>query len=258
MLRVYAVLVGLAFATVSVAADNKPPTEEQLTEWFHNLTGHVDPDKHNDPADWNVTKEDRVLRGVFGFIDHPKEAVPFLRKKLKPADGPDAKTIDGWIKDYLGDDAKKRNPADEQLRKHRGDYLVLQRLLDAGRATESQPIRRRVVAVVQNEKVAELKEGEGEPLPIEFRPAVWIDIRRQLNSGKRSGPPQARYFAEDAGDYAPFRNELPRIRRTLLVLERIGTQDAIDVLKMLAEGRAELPATVAAKEALKRLEAKAK
>lgn len=258
MRQACAALAWVLFAAFGVTAeqDKKPPTEQQLTEWFIDLSGRPDPDKEPHQSDWWVPAEDRVLRGVFGFLDHPKEAVPFLRKKLKPADGPDSKAIDGWVKDLLGDDAKTRETADVQLRKHREDFVVLTKLLDAGRATESQPSRRRVVAVIQNEKLTEPKEGGAEPLPIEFRPSTLIQFRRQLTLGTRSGPPQARYFASDADSYDPFRYDLPRARRAFLVLERMGTPDAIDVLKMVAEGRAELPATAAAKEALERLKAK--
>jgi hypothetical protein len=242
-MRVYAVLVGLVFAVVSVAADNKPPTEEQLAGWFDDLT----------PGLVLVSQDssDVVLMGVFHLIDHPKEAVPFLRKKLKPVDGPEAKAIGGWVKDFLGDDAKARDTAEAELRKHRDDFLVTQKLLQAGNATDSQPLRRRIAAVVWKKPIEEVKEGEAEPPPIAFRP-LWVT--RFVYSQRRSG--STRSITDNASELAPFDSEIPRARRALLVLERIGTPEAVEALKEIAEGRAELPTTVAAKEALGRLKAK--
>ena len=244
---VQTVLFGLVFAVTGVAADRKPPTEEQLAEWFGNLTGLAG---DNSPA-LPLAREDRVLHGVLNLIDHPNEAVPFLRKRLKPADGPEAKVIDGWVKDYLGDDAKARDTAEAELRKYREDYLVVQKLLKAGQATESQPLRRRVAAVIWNEPIKEPKEGEAEPPAIQFRP-LWAI--RFFQSQKRSG--SVRSIPDNASELAPFDSEIPCTRRALLVLERIGTPEAVAVLKEIASGREGLPATVAAKEALERLKAK--
>lgn len=237
------VLASVLLATVGVAADKKPPTEEQLEEWFNNLT----------PANpsWPSDRSEVVLQSVFSLIDHPKEAVPFLRKKLKAADGPEAKVIDGWIKDYLDDDVRARDAAELELRKHREDFLVMQKLLRAGKATESQPFRRRVAAVVWKKPIEEVKEGEAESPPIQFHP-LWAI--RFFQSQKRSG--SARSITDNASELVPFDSEIPRARRALLVLERIGTPEAVEVLKEVAGGREGLPATIAAKEALERLKAK--
>ena len=75
-----------------------------------------------------------------------------------------------------------------ELRKHREDYLVVQKLLKAGQTTESQPLRRRVAAVIWNEPVKEPKEGEAEPPAIQFQP-LWAI--RFAHSQKRYGTARA-------------------------------------------------------------------
>lgn len=236
----------IAVGTVVVATGwptpvKEAPTEEKLEEWFGNLTppGYA----------WaSRESSDLVLQAVFKLIDHPKEAVPFLRKKLKPVDGPEPKAIDGWVKEYLGDDAKARDAAEAELRKHREDYLVVQKLLQAGQVTESQPLRRRAIAVIRDEPVKEPKDGE-------YVPDVNFDVPA-AGPFYRGADRQFRLELVRADQVSPHRENHHRTQRALLVLERIGTPEAVEALKEVAAGREGLPATTAAKEALARLKAK--
>jgi RNA polymerase sigma factor (sigma-70 family) len=169
------------------AAD--PLSEERLQALWTELAGA------NGPT---------ALKAIWELAAHPDQAVPFLRKQLKPASPVEAKQIAQWIAELDAKEFQVRQKAESELeRLGQRSVTALRKALQDKPALE---VARRI------EKLLE-KLDQGPPHPDELR-AV----------------------------------------RALRSLERIGTPEARDVLRVMAKGAERAWLTEEARAALERLE----
>jgi hypothetical protein len=190
--------------------------------------------------------ETDATRALLKLADHPKEAVSFLRTKLKPL-----RISSGEVKALLlklgSENEALWKPAFEEL-----DYfdprlaIDLQTLMD--RYTEI-PVRRRLVEILSGYPPDALKEREDFQI-------------RQVGTGFTFSATTARggrgsWWAEhrvelinSGGPRGDLKKKWTRAVRAIVLLEHIHTPDAVAILKDMAGGHPEAYPTKVAQEAL--------
>jgi hypothetical protein len=218
----------------SSGADPAPADEKTMEAWWVDLE-----------------KEDtKATRALLNLSDRPKDAVTFLKKKMKPL------TISsGQVKALLlklgnGNDEVWK-PAFEELEYFDPRLAIdLQTLMDRYKET---PTRQRMVEILSGREVGSLKGKD-------------IQLR------KFGGPDDFNFFAVNEGSWwaenrverlnstywATTRKKWTRAVRAIVLLEHIGTPDAVAILKEMATGHPDAYPTKVAREALERIAGKDK
>ena len=203
--------------------------------------------KKEQEAAWSdlAAEEKTASRALLKLSNRPVETVTFLKSKMKPLLIDEA-TVKKLIADLASDDDKVWKPAFETF-----EYFDprLAKTLQAS-FDESTPGlgRQRLVAAMGD-----------------YQADGWIGKDIKL----RSTGDDSFNFSADGGSWwaehkvsrlgssrwGTTKRNWTRAERAVILLEHIGTPDAITVLKTMATGHAEAAPTVTAKESLKRLKA---
>lgn len=184
-------------------------------------------------------------RALLKLADHPKETVVFLRDKVTPL-----KVSPERVRELLGDlgseDEKTWKKAFEEL----GYYdprLAIDLATLMTDVTES-PTRQRMVAVLSGRNPKDL-EGKT------------VSVRPVGNEGFNFFDGSGSWWAEhrvdrlNAGWLNGGMKKWTRATRAVILLEHIGTPEAVDILKNMATGHPDAHPTKEAKAAVERLAA---
>jgi hypothetical protein len=187
-------------------------------------------------------EEAAASRATLDLVDRAKEAVPFLKDKVKPL-----RMTSGQAKALL----LKLNSADEHLWKtafEELDYfdprlaIELPEMME--RVTQS-PARQRLVEVLSRRDAGSLQGKEIELKPV----GEGFNFYTPGEGSWWAEPKVARINAARWGNSKP---KWTRAERAIVVLEHIGTPEAISILKAMATGHPDAKPTLVAKEALGR------
>jgi len=202
---------------------------------------------------WTALAGDELTasRALLKLAARPKEAVELCAERLKPLTI-DEKRVRVLLKDLGNEDERIWKAAVEELEYFDPRLTIdLQTLMDE--VTDHVP-RARLVAILSGDRPAdqllEKKDpitlnrsgGQNEPVYYNFRQsggAWWAEYRiERIN----------------VGTWGNRRKYWTRAVRAIVLLEHIGTPEAVAVVKSVAKGHADAQPTKAAKEALVRLE----
>src|SRR5438105_3288329 len=196
------------------------------------------------------TDEAKAARATLGLAANPKEAVPFLKERLRPVKV-DAVSIAKLVKQLDSEEFETRGMASREL-EYLGKFakVVLEKqLADTESAEAKRAIRVLIDKMPKDEKAA----------PPAAPKIMGRNVSIQSSNGEIKiiidGKPL------DLSGYAPPPPQPPpaswaRAARAAAVLEHIGTPEARQLLEKLADGEADAPPTKAAKESLERLKTK--
>lgn len=204
-----------------------------------------------------------VLRAGLKMAATPETTVAFLNEYAKPVIL-DEKAIDGWVKDVAEDDEAKQAKAAKELAPLVTLPPVSRRLLEAIKATEVDDSRRRLARVLLrlwDDENPDARIGPNTQIVVAVPPDGRANVL-YTNSGNGQGPYHKITISDVEVSAAKplFVPGDPHVRHTraVMVLEHIGTPEAVKVLKQLASGHDDVQLTVVAKAALKRLGEQAK
>ncbi|HEX3356156.1 MAG TPA: hypothetical protein VHS31_04155 [Tepidisphaeraceae bacterium] len=229
--RILPVLLILSIFIPAVAAEDAPATQpatgqDQMEKWWGDL-------KDIDP---------QMSRALLGFSDRPEQTVAFFKDKLVPLILTED-DLNKLVADLGSDDETVWKAAAEKL-KYFDPRLAkdLQSLMDE----LNEPVSRNRMIEILSRRPADSLSGKNVQLAHSGGGVYQFEIRT-LNSvsswwveGKLSGVSQQ----NDAW---------VRATRAVVILEHIGTPDAIVILKDMASGNPEAGPTKTAQEALVKL-----
>jgi hypothetical protein len=184
-------------------------------------------------------------RALLELCDRPKEAVPFLRKKMKPLKIDDEQVR--ALLDWLGSDQDEIwNSAFEQLEYF--DPRLAIDIVTLMAEVKETPARQRMVEVMSGREPGSLGDktvnlggiGRAEGMYFSSKNGTWwaendvarINVREGWNNPKR---------------------KWTRAVRAIVFLEHIRTPEAVAILEDMATGHPKAQPTWVAKEALKRI-----
>ncbi len=228
-----AAALGLAtfvlLASSSTGANPPVADEKQMEAWWADLE----------------KGELEATRALLNFADRPKDAVDFLKKKLKPL------TISsGQVKALLlklgSSNEALWKPAFEEL-----DYfdprlaIDLETLMD--RYTE-YPARQRLVEILSGRDAGSLKDRED----LKIRPVgTGFNFSGKTARGVGSWWAEHRVERINSGNArGDFKKKWTRAVRAIVLLEHIRTPDAVAILRDMAGGHPDAYPTKVAKEAV--------
>ena len=198
---------------------------------------------------------DKAVKAAVGLATS-KGTVAFLKKQIKPVELDD-KALDGWVADLTGGDEEKQKSAAKALEPLSTYKLVMARLVSAMKGTTDQDVRRRVAVIIFSTWDESYTTAIGPNTRIEFtkrNPPLsrGVNLGSLVNGG---GLGLIDIPDEDTSKALIVRpgKAVRQRTRAVVILERIGTPDAVAVLKDLATGHADAEPTVEAKAALERL-----
>jgi hypothetical protein len=203
--------------------------------------------KKEQEANWaDLAKEEKTAaRALLKFSNRPKETVAYFKATMKPLII-DEDTVKKRIADLASDDEKVWKPAFETFQYFDPRLaLGLQAAFDASTPGVG---RQRLVAVLGDYK-ADQWEGKN----IQLRATGDDSFNFTADSG--SWWAEHKVSRITGGGWGTTKRQWTRAERAIVLLEHIGTLDAIAVLKSMATGHAEAAPTKTAKESLKRLKA---
>jgi hypothetical protein len=229
------IALGLAVfaATAVLTPGSESPADADLTA-----------DKKQLEASWADLEKGEVeaSRALLDLADRAKEAVPFLKDKMKPL------TISsGGVKRLL----LKLNSADEHVWKPAFEELeyfdprlaiALPELME--RVTEA-PARQRMVEVL-----SEWASGSLEGKQIELKPVG--EGFNFFSQGDGSWWAEPKVSGINYSRWGNRKKKWTRAERAIVLLEHLRTPEAISILKDMATGHPEAVPTKVAKEALER------
>jgi hypothetical protein len=225
-----AMAVGVVFLG-ALGSAAEPPTDDKMMESLW--------------ADLEKS-ELEASRALLKLADRPKEAVGFLKEKMKPL-----KTRPGEIRALLlklgSDKEEVWKAAFEEL-----DYFDPRLAIDLETLMEKvteTPTRQRMVAILSNQSDFRLKWIEGKK----------IDLMKTGQDGFNFFSENGSWWAEHKVSrinlHAAYdRKKWTRAVRAIVLLEHIGTPDAVAIIKEMSTGHAEAEPTRVAQETLKRME----
>ena len=214
--------------------------------------GGTPPDKVLDDAWIGLEKaEPEASRALLVFADHPSEAVPFFAERLRPLRA-DPDWLDVHLKNLESDKDDVWKPAFQEL-----EYSDprLSRSLDAlMKEVTISPARQRMVEVLSGREAGSLgtkdvklnQHGQGKEIFYNFladNGSWWAEASvAKLNSNDWGNP----------------KKKWTRAVRAEVLLEHIGTPEALAILETMALGDPDAQPTRVAKDALERIAAKGK
>jgi hypothetical protein len=232
----HVLLLGLAavavlFASSSVLAGpqsgNVAAHDKQLEAWWIDLEkGEVE-----------------ASRALLDLYDHAQQAVPFLKDKLKPL-----KISSGQVKTLL----LKLNSANENLWKtafaelEYFDPRLAIELPELMERVKDSPGRQRMVEVLSERDAGSLKGKE-----IEIRPVG--EGFNFFSRGEGSWWAEPKVSKINSDRYSTFKRKWTRAERAIVLLEQVGSPEAVSILKAMAAGHPEASPTKLAKDALERV-----
>jgi len=191
--------------------------------------------------------EAEASRALLNLSTQPEQAVAFLKDRIKPL------LLDSVrLKAYL----LRLGSSNEALWKQAFEDLEyydprlamdLPTLMD--KVTET-PARQRMVEVLSSRNAGSLKDKK-------------VDLRKVGNEGYNFFDGRGSWWAEhkvsriNTYDWDSPKKKWTRAVRAIVLLEHIGTPDAVAILKDMATGHPEAQPTRVAKESLERLASKA-
>jgi RNA polymerase sigma factor (sigma-70 family) len=200
-------------------------------------------------------------RAALGFIKHPGPAATYLKTKLKPLklDEKEAKRLIAQLAD---DDENVWKEAEAELL-HRHPLLALS-LPDAWAEAKTTEQKSRLAVVLLGGKFEEHDKADWE---LAEQPGNTVNPFVLLATPKpgqqlKGAQPGRRVIQNSTGieeSFAKLNDRRPtwhRDRAAVLILEHIGTPEAVKMIEAMAGGHPEASPTVAAKEALARLRKK--
>jgi hypothetical protein len=217
-------LLPLQMLRAGDAPATQPLTEDQqMQSWWEDLA-------KPDPA---------ASRALLKFADKPEQAVAFLKEHLKPLTISE-EDVNKLIEDLSSDDESVWKPAFEKL-----EYFDPRLALDLQHlmATVTEPAARTRLVEILSNREADSLQGKN------------INIRN-VGDGFNFYADNGSWWAEDKVErlgIAGFASGKPgwtRATRAIILLEHIGSPDAIAILKDMATGHADASPTKAAIEAL--------
>ena len=190
----------------------------------------------------------KASRALLDLYDRAKEAVPFLKEKMKPL-----KISSGQVKALL----LKLNNGDERVWRAAFEELeyfdprLAIELPELMERVQESPGRQRMVEVL-----SERDPGSLAGKSIELRP---------VGDGYNFFAPEfGSWWAEpkvsriNSARWSDIKRKWTRAQRAIVLLEHIGTPEAVSILKEMAAGHPDAQPTKVAKEALERIAARAK
>jgi len=203
-------------------------------------TGNVAAIKKEQEECWADLMKDETtaVKAILKLSRRPKETVLFLKEKLKPIKIEKAE-VKKLIKDLESEDEKIWMSAFEKLQFY--DPRLAMSVKDAFDAVSPGAGQSRLVALFTGNPVNYF-EGMQFTFATDENSAVFL-------SGNRG------WGAALVVSHVWTCGQWFRQTRCILLLEHIGTRDAIDVLIAIAKGHPDVDATKTAKEALKNLQA---
>lgn len=230
--RPFTLLVGIAalspllLVTAGAETSVARPSQEELDGWWADL----------------YSDEPAAANAVIEFYRNPDAAVPYLKAKLRPLDL-DPDRCRRLLKELGSDDEQVWRAAWQEL-----DYLDPRLAIDLktlmGEVTEA-PARTRLTELCTDRKADTLAGKEV--------------VLRPVGDGFNFFDGRGSWWAEHRVDrigtslWRPKR-AWTRAARGVAVLERIGTPDAVEVLRQLSAGHADAAPTRAAADSLQRIE----
>ena len=207
--------------------------------------------KKEQEAAWSdlAAEEKTASRALLKLSNRPVETVTFLKSKMKPLMIDEA-TVNKLIADLASDDDKIWKPAFETF-----EYFDprLAKTLQASFDESSVGLgRHRLVSVLCDVPYESFEKSYGEA-PVQLRNTG--DESYNFSNGRSSWWAEHKVSRLGTTSWATKKKTWTRAERAVILLEHIGTPDAITVLKTMATGHAEAAPTVTAKESLKRLKA---
>ncbi len=240
-----------------------PPTEHKGDEF----AGRLDPRLPRQPweeAAWDKLWRDEpyASRGVLEFAASPKAAVAFFGAKLKPLKT-DKAAVTKWIADLDSDKDDVWNPAYIAL-----DYfdpVLVMTPAEAWAEAKGHRAKHRLAALMtgrpevmtggpvrpDENDMALVRRGDG------FRVVIYDLPFPERGRQPGRGPPakEAREFPVAMRAETVQRPAWTQVTRAVVILEHIGTPEALAVLKEMATGHPDALPTVTAKQAVARITA---
>lgn len=228
-----AMAVGVVFLG-AVGSAAEPPTDDTVMESLW--------------ADLEKS-ELEASRALLKLADRPNEAVAFLKEKMRPL-----KTRPGEIRALLlklgSDKEAVWKAAFEEL-----DYFDPRLAIDLETLMEKvteAPARQRMVAILSNNSAARLKLLDGST----------INLKKTGQEAFNFFDGRMSWWAEDkvsriGSNSGSDRKKWTRAVRATVLLEHIGTPEAVTIVKEMATGHPEAEPTRVARETLMRMRPKA-
>jgi hypothetical protein len=187
--------------------------------------------------------EEPATRALLRMADRPKVAVAFLKEKMRPLKV-DAKRVRELLADLGSDKEDVWKPAFEEL-EYLDPRLAIDLVTLMNEVTKA-PARQRMVEVMSGRPAESLSGkdvrlravGKGEGYNFFAEGSWWAEHRvAHINSTP----------------WGNAKKKWTRALRAVVLLEHLGTPDALAVLKVMASGHPDAIPTKAAKEAVERL-----
>jgi RNA polymerase sigma factor (sigma-70 family) len=201
-------------------------------------------------ADLADYKEPKAVKAAIALAAAPKETTEFLKTRLKPVPAKvDADAVKAWVADLESDTPSTRDRAAAELR-HVAP-LIEKQLAEAHQNAKSEAARALLDDlwfVARGDLVIDTDAGGTKRIT-----RVVVDV---LPAGAPPGTPVRETLAMGPGVLHGL-SPVPSWRQTVRavgMLESFGTPEAVEILKSLAGGHPGVAPTIAAKEALARLE----
>ena len=204
--------------------------------------------KKEQEAAWaDLAKVEKIAsRALLKLSTRPTETVAFLKNAMKPL-VIDEIAVKKRIEELASEDEKVWKPAFETFEYF--DPRLAMTLIAAFDESKPGLGRQRLVAAMGDVK-ADSYEGDD----VQLR-STGADDAYNFSSKGGSWWAEARVNRLAKSTWGTNKRLWTRAERAIVLLEHIGTPDAILVLKNMGTGHAEAAPTVAAKESLKRLKA---
>ena len=205
--------------------------------------------KKEQEAAWFCLLKDEQMatRALFKFSNRPAESVAFLKTKLKPLII-DEKSVKKFIADLDSENEKVWGPAFETLEYF--DPRLAMTLQDCFEEAKTVDGRFRLASVLSGAQLELCITGDDKSLTLMNHGDGGFSFR--MGNTSISVESEKRLF-ENNSFY--IKKQWKRIQRVIILLEQIGSKEAVACLKTIASGHKKAGPTIEASEALTRLNA---
>jgi hypothetical protein len=224
-LAMLAVLLAACFSTIRTAGADQPQvTEKQMESWWSDL----------------ALDEPQASRALLRFASNPEQSVTFLETRLVPLT---PERLDGLLVQLGSADEATWKAAFDELRYFDPRLAVdLEPLMDK---VKTYPLRERLVDVLSDRPAGSAGSGEIKLRRVGDAKDNWYNFSSKIGSWGAE-PSVARLGIYIYTPKAYWKRAI----RAIVLLEHIGTPDAINILNNMAGGDPDAQPTAVAKEAL--------